>query len=694
MKHKVVMKEPTMMVETKGAGFRLLFDDRTVLVHTPDSPFIYAGKGSQSISMNCGNFSIEDEIEELLPLIDWKLEASGPGFAKVRFSACGRYSLDAQFTIREGRLAVSLKREDVQDSGNQRGNRYRIVLPADAEEHVYGCGEQFSYFDLRGRKFPLWTSEQGVGRNKKTRITLEADLQGNAGGDYWWTFFPQPSFVSSAGYWCHADTSAYAVFDFSKPDRHSLYFWELPQNLVLSRQFSKENMAGLLEDMSAYFGRQPVLPDWTHDGVILGIQGGTDVCRQKLEKARAKGVPVAGIWAQDWEGINITSFGQRLRWDWVWNRERYPGLDSQIKAWRSQGIRFLCYANCYVGAGWTLFKEASLRGYLVKNQAGEDYLVDFGEFYAGIVDLTNPAAFSWFADRLVANIIDLGISGWMADFGEYLPSDAVLYDGTPALLAHNRWPSLWAQCNYEAVTRAGAWQEVTFFMRAGFTGSQKYCPLLWAGDQNVDWSNDDGLPSALRSALGAAMSGHGLHHSDIGGYTTLYGMKRTKELFMRWAEFAAFTPVMRTHEGNRPKDNWQFDSDDETLEHLARMTKIHRALKPYLQACEAENAMRGIPVMRPLFLGYPEDPAAWTIDSQYLLGQELMVAPVLEEGAVTRSVHFPAGTWVDFWTGEVAYSAEAPGNITVSAPMGTVPVFYRKGSETAEQLAEAVKANL
>lgn len=168
MKHKVVMKEPTMMVETKGAGFRLLFDDRAVLVHTPDSPFIYAGKGSQSISMNCGNFSIEDEIEELLPLIDWKLEASGPGFAKVRFSACGRYSLDAQFAIREGRLAVSLKCEDAQDLGNQRGNRYRIVLPADAEEHIYGCGEQFSYFDLRGRKFPLWTSEQGVGRNKKT----------------------------------------------------------------------------------------------------------------------------------------------------------------------------------------------------------------------------------------------------------------------------------------------------------------------------------------------------------------------------------------------------------------------------------------------------------------------------------------------------------------------------------------------
>ncbi|MCX7776361.1 MAG: alpha-glucosidase, partial [Spirochaetaceae bacterium] len=95
---------------------------------------------------------------------------------------------------------------------------------------------------------------------------------------------------------------------------------------------------------------------------------------------------------------------------------------------------------------------------------------------------------------------------------------------------------------HEAVRRAGAQDEVLYFMRAGFTGSQRWCPMLWAGDQNVDWSSDDGLPSAVRAALGVGMSGHGLHHSDIGGYTTLFGLRRTKELFMRWAEQAAFSP--------------------------------------------------------------------------------------------------------------------------------------------------------
>ena len=111
-------------------------------------------------------------------------------------------------------------------------------------------------------------------------------------------------------------------------------------------------------------------------------------------------------------------------------------------------------------------------------------------------------------------------------------------------------------------------------MRAGSTGSQKYSTMMWAGDQNVDWSLDDGLASVVPAALSLAMTGHGLHHSDIGGYTTLFEMKRSKELLLRWCDFSAFTPMMRTHEGNRPGDNWQFDGDAETIAHFARMTTV------------------------------------------------------------------------------------------------------------------------
>lgn len=142
---------------------------------------------------------------------------------------------------------------------------------------------------------------------------------------------------------------------------------------------------------------------------------------------KAGGAKVNVIWAQDWVGHRFTSFGKRLMWNWVWNRELYPNLDQQIKAWKQDGIHFTAYVNPYLAVEGSQFQEAQQRDYLVKNPDGEVYLVDFGgEFDGGIVDLTNPAAADWFSEMIVANLIDLGIAGWMADFGEYLPTDAVL----------------------------------------------------------------------------------------------------------------------------------------------------------------------------------------------------------------------------------------------------------------------------
>jgi alpha-glucosidase len=404
-------------------------------------------------------------------------------------------------------------------------------------------------------------------------------------------------------------------------------------------------------------------------------------------------VPVSGIWAQDWEGINMTSFGQRLRWNWVWDSERYPGLDRAIPKLRAEGVRFLGYINPYVAKDKSLYVEAAGLGHLAKDTGGADYLVEFGEFHAGIVDLTKPAAFEWYKGVIKRNLIAFGLSGWMADFGEYLPTDAVLFSGESAETAHNAWPALWARCNFEAVREAEAEGlvprgEIVYFMRAGGAGSQRYCPLMWAGDQNVDWSEDDGLPSVIPAALSLGMSGHGLHHSDLGGYTTLYGMKRTKELFMRWAELSALSVLMRSHEGNRPKDNWQFDSDAETLAHLARMGRFHVALKAYLKAAIAENAADGIPVQRPLFLDHGGDPKAWTLKDEFLLGPDLLCAPVIAEGAKTRKLHLPAGSWIHLWSGRT-YPG---GDIEVDAPLGEPPVFARSGSGWLPAFEAAVRA--
>jgi alpha-glucosidase len=337
------------------------------------------------------------------------------------------------------------------------------------------------------------------------------------------------------------------------------------------------------------------------------------------------------------------------------------------------------YANPYLCTDGTLFREAEASGLLARNATGDTYRVDFGEFDCGVVDFTHPEARDWFATRILCgNMLELGLSGWMADFGEYLPIDACLANGVDARLMHNAWPAIWAEVNAGAIARAGRSGDALFFMRAGFTGVQRFCPLLWAGDQCVDFSRHDGLPSVICGALSSGLLGNAYHHSDIGGYTSLFGNVRTAELLQRWTEMAAFTPVMRTHEGNRPHDNLQIDQSPEVLAHFARFTRIWCHLAPYLRALSAQAETHGLPLQRPLFLEFPDDPAGYTIQDQYLYGPDLLVAPVHAAGLTNWCVHLPAGVaWTHLWS-KTIYQGGA--RVTVPSPIGQPPVFFRNGS--------------
>lgn len=641
----------------------LRHNDTILLKASPQRPMIYVGVGQESVEMYRGNFKIEDYLSERVPLRVTGAEETDSG-----------WTLDL-----EGRLRVQvvIQGEIAELSFEQLDpaiNRFWLRVCADAEESCYGCGEQMSYLNLRGRHFPLWTSEPGVGRNKTTYITWRSDVENKAGGDYYNTNYPQPTYVSSRKYYLHADCTAYADFDFRNEVFHELQFWAVPNRIRIEAANNWEN---LLYRLSEFFGRQPLLPDWIYNGVILGVQGGTERAFSLAERTLQSGIPLAGIWCQDWAGKRETSFGRRLQWDWKLNEKMYPGLPEKIREYKEHGIRFLAYNNGYLVNDGELYREAKEKGYFALAADGGDYLVDFGEFYCGVVDLTNPEAFEWYKDCIKKQILALGIDGWMADFGEYLPTDVKLFNGVSPMLEHNHWPALWARCNYEAVAESGKLGEAVFFMRAGATGSQKYCPLLWAGDQSVDFSRHDGLGTTITAALSAGMCGCGLSHSDIGGYTSLFGNRRTKELFLRWAEMAVFTPVMRTHEGNRPDENFQVYDDEDALKQFARLAKIHVALKPYLKQLVEENTTRGLPVQRPLFVHYPEDRSTYHIQTEYLFGRELLVAPVLEKEVFKWRVYLPQDSWVHLWSGAEFDGGEH----LVDAPIGYPPVFYRKESE-------------
>lgn len=648
-------------------GFDLLFGDACIMAHRSHRPAITVGISRPDLQMVRGNFKIDDRVESRLPL---DCIAEDNGAIRLWNSSQPEVILALRLEPEVERTVIKLRCTD------NAINRLWLSMQKEPDESFWGGGEQMSYVRLNERRFPFWTSEPGVGRDKSTELTQIMDAEGLAGGDYWTTNYPQPTWISSRNFAVHLDTPAYSVLDLTTADTVEIECWTADLNLEL---YAAPSLAGLVTKMSDRFGRQPPLPEWAISGAIVGLKDGNDTF-DRFEKITASGAAITGLWCEDWVGIRQTSFGKRLFWDWKWNAARYPELPARINALAERNIRFLGYVNPYLAVDGALYEEALDHGYLALRQdSDEPYAVDFGEFDAGVVDFTNPAAANWFSERIIGQeMLDFGLSGWMADFGEYLPTDVRLFDGSDPMEAHNRWPVLWAKVNADAIASRGKTHEATFFMRAGFSGVQAYCPLLWAGDQCVDFSRHDGINTVITGALSSGLLGNAYHHSDLGGYTSLHGVVRTAELMHRWIDLAAFTPVMRSHEGNRPADNLQLDSSPEILAHFARMSHVHARLAPYVRSLCDEASKTGLPLQRPMFLHYA-DRDYHDIQDQYLYGADMLVAPVVEEAQISRTVVLPDGEWVHLWSGDIY----GKGPHMIPAPHGQPPVFTRRISAFA-----------
>ncbi len=647
--------------ELNNNNLKIWIGSILVLDHSPENPTFFVGEGTEEVKMYRGNFKITDRTDEKTPLRH--VEQKGDDF---------------RFYYGDDELLLSFGREGTAISWNfstpRQYSRFWARISATKQEHLYGLGEQMSHFNLRGKLFPIWSSEPGVGRNKDTYITWQSDSTGMSGGDYWTTNYPQASYMSNQKYYLFADSFSYAEFDFRDPNFNEVHIWEVPKRILF---WAGDTYYSLIEQFTSFIGRQETLPKWLNEGFMLGIQGGWDKIDSKIKDLQEHGVDVNSVWVQDWEGIRMTSFGQRLMWDWQHDSKRYPDFKNRVTGLQKQGIKFLGYSNCYLAIDGPLFAEAKKLGYLAKNKDGEVYEVDFGEFYCGIPDFTIKEVQEWFAERILGQeMLDIGLEGWMADFGEYLPTDCVLANGD-AMKLHNEWPTLWAEVNDIALRSRNKRGDACIFMRAAGSFTQKYCPILWAGDQSVDFSKDDGLASVIPAALSSGVSGFAFHHSDLGGYTSLFGNVRTVELNLRWTEFCAFTSMMRSHETNRPIENIQLYESSYQMTFLGRMVRVFKALSKYKDFYIKEAAEKGYPLMRPLFFEYPQDKQAYTQDYEYLLGADILVAPVWQENIKEWDVYLPKDTWIHLWSGKEYTGGQT---VTVDAPLGKIPVFIKKSS--------------
>jgi alpha-glucosidase len=525
------------------------------------------------------------------------------------------------------------------------------------------------------------SEEQGSGRGDQP-ITKFSKIFGVA-GDETTTYFSIPFFVSSKNYFITVTKSDWhipVVFDFTKSNEITVEFYSNHGGLDVGTPIDSIDLflhraASQRESLV----NSPTLPEWSY-GTILGLQGGEDKVNRILDSCLALGNPVTAVWIQDWCGRRKTRLGSQLRWDWEVDSALYPNFKSWTGTLQKKGVVVLGYINPFLSVGTPMFDFAKANHFLLEDKKGNVLIQKTGGFDAGLVNLYKSQSQQWLLG-VMKNMVDSGMHGWMADFGEWAPINLGFENEDPistlyAKETHNNYVIQWAKLNSEMRN-----YDTSFacFMRAGTIESPMYQSLYWMGDQTVNWGEQDGIKSTVTAINSAGMSGIPNLHSDIGGYTTIDNvflkLKRDKELFMRWAELNIFQSFYRTHEGLRPASNHQFYSDDSTMSFFAKMGKLHFYFKEYIQVYQKKNSL---PLLHPMLLHYPNDSNCYNLKTQFMFGEDIMVAPVLEKGATSVPVYFPKGNWEHVLTHQFY---QGPGYFSVQAPLGIIPFFIKEKSD-------------
>jgi alpha-glucosidase (family GH31 glycosyl hydrolase) len=530
-----------------------------------------------------------------------------------------------------------------------------VCLPAGPDEHFYGLGERFDHFDLAGYVIQNRTAE-------------EAGLRT--------TYAPASFLLSSEGYGLHLETMGHATFDLRTAETGCYQVRESGTTLRLTF-FAGPTPRDVVERHADWIGLPPLPPEWAF-GVWKNLIGGQERVLADLRKLRDAGVPLDAVWIYD-AVVERDGFG------WPWQiygpipPGDYPDIPDLLAELHGQGLEVLGYLNPFAYPDWAGYDEAAQQGYVVQTPDGQPYLQEWTFGQRAYVDFTSAEATRWWQDRVGHALTQVGFDGAMLDFGEDAPHDGVYAGNASGHEMDNMYPLLYHKVAFEA-GQAAKPDDFVFFARAGYSGSQPYTTGRFTGDQVRSWDEGLGMASIIPAVLNGSLSGWPYWGPDIAGF---FQGKRAvdgpgeKELWIRWVQLGALMPTMRDMYGAMDGDPVDLWTDDETLAVFKTYAELHTALKPYLYRYARIAHERGLPIVRPLFLNYPDEAETYSLEDQYLLGDDLLVAPVLEPGQRERLVYLPAGRWRQYWTGEVH---EGPGRVTVPAPLHQIPLFLREGS--------------
>lgn len=530
-----------------------------------------------------------------------------------------------------------------------------IAARCDDDDHFLGFGAQARDVDHRGTIVPLFVSEPGIGKRDNDDPLAIWYLAGTRHA----SSYPVPVYLAKRGYVAALDTNGRSVFGMCAPSEESALrvTGDVTGQTLAFHIFDGPSPKQALTRSTEAFGR-PRIPPRLAFAPWNDTIGGSAKVREFAQFLREQDIPSSAIWYEDWRGGRFVGDDYKLAEEWDVDPVLYPELPKLVSDLHDQGFASLTYFNTFVEKDLNIWKETAPKGYLVKKPGGAIYeFSNVKQKPAGMIDLTNAAARQFVTDKLKANLA-LGVDGWMGDYGEWLPLDAELADGSDPWTSHNLYPQQWAEAQRAAL---GEGKRALNFMRSGWLRSTPLPDVVWAGDQATDLSLDDGLPTVVPMGLGLSIAGVSTYGSDIAGYQVALREPTSKETFFRWTELGAFTPVMRTHHGTQPLKNWNLTRDAETTEHFRRYAVLHQQLTPYFELLAKEAHETGVTIMRHLAVEFPSDPRSWTIGDEFMLGPSILVAPIVIKGQTAREVYRPPGAWFE-WPGL------------------TIPVYLRAGS--------------
>jgi alpha-D-xyloside xylohydrolase len=527
--------------------------------------------------------------------------------------------------------------------GLSRVNGQRVAFhdtfTAEPDEHFFGLGEKFTDFDKRGQRITTWNCDCGGAFSERAYKNV-------------------PFVVSTRKYGIFVDSPCAVDFDLVASNTATF--------TLISRDSALDYYVIAGPDLKTIITRYaslvgfPILPPkwalgtWISSGFQRDSQGEV-LARARL--IREHEIPC--------DVLHLDCYWQRFgRWSEVqWDEERFPdpaGLIGQLKA---QGFKVCLWIHPYLGTASERFAEGAARGYFLKNAAGEPYVADlWGGFHppVAMLDVTHPEAVAWF-QGLLREQLRLGVDVFKTDFGEGIPTDVVAYSGITGERLHNLYALLYNDAVAEVTARETG-RAGLVWGRSSYAGGQRHA-AQWSGDPNATFT---ALASTLRGGLSIGMCGHAFWSHDIGGFTG----QPSPELYIRWAQFGFFSPLTRAH-GNSSRLPWDFGP--QALEIFRSYARLRYRLLPYIYTYACIAARTSLPLLRAMVLEFPDDPATYTLDLQYMFGAELLVAPLYRAGG-ERPVYLPAGTWVDFWSRTVL---QGPTTLQVQAPLEQLPLYVR-----------------